>query len=56
MISRSAAAAEGHLRRALCVLERLQAEEDRRQRLAGLVVELACEPLALELLRGDDPS
>ena len=33
------------------VLERLQAEQDRRQCLAGLVVQLAREPLALELLR-----
>ena len=36
------------------VLERLQPEENRGQRLARLVVELAGEPLALLLLRRDD--
>ena len=36
------------------LLERLQAEQDRGQRLAGLVVELAREPLPLELLCLDD--
>ena len=36
------------------LLERPEAEQDRRQRLAGLVVQLAREPAALELLRGDD--
>ena len=36
------------------LLERLQPEQDRRQRLARLVVELAREPRALELLRLDD--
>ena len=36
------------------LLERLQAEQDRRERLAGLVVQLACEPAPLELLRVDD--
>ena len=35
-------------------LERLQAEEDRGQRLAGLVVQLTREAAALELLRVDD--
>ena len=33
---------------------RLQPEQDRRQRLPGLVVQLAREPLPLELLRADD--
>ena len=36
------------------VLDPLQAEQDRGQRLAGLVVQLAREPRALELLRLDD--
>src|SRR5207248_3841439 len=36
------------------LLERLQTEQDRRQRLAGLVVQLTREPPALELLRSDD--
>jgi hypothetical protein len=34
------------------VLERLEPEQDRRERLAGLVVQLAREPRPLELLRG----
>ena len=38
----------------LRVLDAPQAEQDRGQRLPGLVVELAGEPLALELLRVDD--
>ena len=33
-----------------CSLERLQPEQDRGERLAGLVVQLAREPRALELL------
>ena len=33
------------------VLERLETEQDRGQRLAGLVVQLACQPAPLELLR-----
>ena len=36
------------------VVERLQAEQDRRQRLPGLVVELARQASPLELLRIDD--
>ena len=36
------------------LLERLQPEQDRRERLAGLVVQLAGEPVPLELLRLDD--
>ena len=36
------------------VVEVLEAEQDRRERLAGLVVQLAGEPRALELLRLDD--
>ena len=38
------------------LLERLQPEEDRRQRLPGLVVQLARDPLALQLLGLDDAS
>ena len=38
------------------LLERLEPEQDRRQRLAGLVVQLAREALALELLRLHDTS
>ena len=37
-------------------LERLQPEQDRRQRLPRLVVQLAREALALELLGRDDPA
>ena len=36
------------------LLDRLQPEHHRGERLAGLVVELAGEPAALDLLRGDD--
>src|SRR5207344_3404251 len=36
------------------LLERLQAEENRRERLAGLVVQLTRQALALQLLGGDD--
>ena len=39
---------------ALGLLDRLQAEQHRRQLLPGLVVELARQPPALELLRLDD--
>ena len=48
--------ADGRLERRLVVhvLEAAQAEEDRRERLAGLVVQLAGEAAALELLRGHD--
>ncbi len=35
------------------LLQRFQPEQDRRQRLAGLVVQLACEAAALDLLRLD---
>ena len=38
------------------LLDRLQAEQHRRQLLAGLVVQLAREPAPLELLRLDDPA
>ena len=38
----------------LRLLDRLQAEQDRGQRLSGLVVQLARQALALELLRIDD--
>jgi hypothetical protein len=37
-------------------LESAQSEQDRRQRLASLVVELAREPAAFDLLPGDDPT
>src|SRR5262249_58594762 len=36
------------------LLERLEAEEDGRERLAGLVVQLACEAATLRLLGVDD--
>ena len=36
------------------LLERLEPEQDRGQRLPGLVVELVCEPLPLQLLRRHD--
>ena len=49
--SRSSATASGD-----CAVEPLEAEQDRGQRLAGLVVQLAREPLPLELLGGDDPA
>ena len=52
--SRSSATAARSSSLVGAILERLQAEEDRRQRLAGLVVELACEARTLELLRLDD--
>ena len=42
--------------RVLRVLHAFQPEEDRRERLARLVVELPGEALALELLRADDPA
>ena len=48
----SAARALGGLR---CLLEGLQAEQDRRQRLTCLVVQLAREARPLQLLRLDDP-
>ena len=38
------------------LLDRPQAEQDRGQRLACLVVQLPCEPLPLELLSRDDPA
>ena len=40
----------------LRLLDRLQPEQHRGQLLAGLVVQLAREPAALELLRLDDPA
>ena len=38
------------------LLQRLQPEQDRRQRLTGLVVQLARKPRSLELLRLDHPA
>ena len=43
----------GARRRASVLLERAEAEQDRGERLPGLVVQLAREPPALELLRRD---
>src|SRR4249919_2038176 len=38
------------------LFERLETEQNRRERLSGLVVQLAGESSALELLRLDDPA
>src|SRR5262249_61493550 len=39
---------------AVRVLDCAQSEQDRRERLSRLVVQLPCEPTSLDLLAGDD--